>query len=57
MAHGELHVSTHDVAVAQRAPLAYAHAVERPDDGVRQFVLLMRTAREVLDSQLLKAVR
>ena len=37
---GELHVAGHDVGVAQRPALADPDAVERPDDRVRQPVLL-----------------
>ena len=40
-----------------RPPLADAHAVERPQDRVRQPVLLPGALREVLRGQLLEAVR
>ena len=57
VAHRQLHVAAHHLVVAQRAPLADAHAVERTDDRVRQAVLLVRALREVLGRQLLEAVR
>ena len=52
----ELDVAAHHVRVAQRAALADADTVERAQDRVRQAVLLVRTAREVLARQLLEAI-
>ena len=56
MAHRELDVAAHDVAVAQGAPLADADAVEWPDDRVGEAVLLVGPTGEILDRQLLKPV-
>ena len=41
----------------ERPTLADAHAVERPQDGVRQLVLLPRALGEVLRRELLEAIR
>ena len=42
VAHRQLDVAAHDLGVAQRPALADADAVERPQDRVRQLVLLPR---------------
>ena len=56
MGQGELHVARHDVGVAEGPALADPDAVERPDDRVRQAVLLEGALREVLRRELLEAV-
>ena len=56
VAHSELDVAAPHVVIAKRAPLADAHAVERPDDREWQGVLLMSPAREEFVGELLKAV-
>ena len=56
VAHRELHVARQHVDVTESAALADPDAVERPDDRVRQLVLIPRGAGEVLDGQLLEAV-
>jgi len=56
VAEGELHVAAHDVGVAERPALADPDAVERPDDRVRQLVLLEGALGEVLRGELLEAV-
>ena len=56
VAQRQLHVAAHDVRVADRPPLADPDAVERPQDRVRQLVLLPGALREVLGRELLEAV-
>src|SRR6266705_4639697 len=56
VAHGQLDVATQDLAIAQCASLADADTVERAHDRVGKPVLLVRTSREVLGRQLLKAI-
>ena len=56
VAERQLHVAAHDVRVADRPALADADAVERPDDRVRQLVLLPGALGEVLRGELLEAV-
>ena len=57
VAHRQLHVATDDLDLAPGPHLADAHAIERPHDRVRQLVLVARGACEVLDRELLEAVR
>ncbi len=56
VAHRQLDVARHDLAVAQRPLLADPDAVERPDDGVGQLVLLPGALGEVLGGELLETV-
>ena len=56
VAHGQPDVARHDLLVGQGPLLADADAVERPDDGVGQAVLLVGALGEVLRRQLLEAV-
>ena len=57
VAHRQLHVAAQHLDVAERARLADADAVERAHDRVRQPVLVARGVGEVLDRELLEAVR
>src|SRR5665213_1357898 len=57
MAHRQLDVSALYLDVPESALLPGANAIEGPDDGVGQTVLLVGAAGEVFDRQLLKAVR
>src|SRR5215472_615375 len=54
--HGKLDVSAPDVMVAKRTLLAYTDAIERPQDRIRQFVLLIGALCEELCGQFLKTV-
>src|SRR5208337_4711794 len=54
--HGELHIAAIDVVIVQGPLLSDADAVEWPDDGVRELVLLPRALDEVLGRKLLEAV-
>src|SRR5262249_39818606 len=56
MAHRQADVAAQDLLLAQGSALADADAVERPDDRVRQAVLLPRPLGVVFRRQLLKAV-
>jgi len=56
VAHRELDVAAHDFDVAESPNLADSHAVEWPDDGVGESMLLPRRVGEVLDGELLEAV-
>src|SRR5262249_60983786 len=53
----ELAVAAPPLGLAACTRLADPHAVERPHDRVRQAVLLVRGAREVLHRELLETVR
>ena len=57
VAHRELDVAGAHLDVAERPPLTDTDTVERPHDRVRQLVLVPGRLREVLDGQLLEAVR
>jgi sensor domain CHASE-containing protein len=57
MAHRQLDVATEDLHVSDRPTLTDTDAVEGTDDGVRKGVLAKSGAGEVLDGELLKAVR
>ena len=57
MAHRQLYVPRQDLFVAECSRFANADAVERSHDRVRQSVLLVGSLGEVLDGELLKAVR
>ena len=56
VAHGQPHVPGHDLLVPAAPALPDADAVERPHDRVRQPVLLIGGAGEVLHGQLLETV-
>src|SRR5207249_9427291 len=55
--HRELDVAAGDLGLDLGPHLPDSYAIEGPHDRVRQAMLFVRGAREVLDRQLLKSVR
>src|SRR6185503_5586016 len=56
VAHCQRDVPAGNRPAANRPPLAYANAVERPADGVGKFVLLPGTVGEIFTRQFLKSI-
>ncbi len=56
MAHGQLDVPAEDLFLAERFPLANAHAVEWPNDRVGQPILFPGALGKIFSRQFLEAI-
>jgi hypothetical protein len=57
VAHRELDIAAHYLDVAESPTVAHPNAVEWPDNRVGELMLVPRGVGEVLDGELLEAVR